>query len=99
MLLAASQGTELQLRIAVLEVLCAKRRTEPQQPALFQNEIEKLTGAPREHMEFTIWYLAQKKLVQRTDSSMLTVTAEGIDWLEERHRTIPRTRRLAAVNQ
>ena len=90
---------ELQMRIAVLEVLCTKRRTEPEAPALFQNEIEKLTGSPREHLEFTIWYLVQKKLVQRTDSSMLAVTADGIDWLEERHRTIPRIRRLAAVNQ
>ena len=90
---------ELQLRITVLEVLCTKRRTEPQQPALFLNEIEKLTGSPHEHLEFTMWYLVQKKLVQRTDSSMLTITADGIDWLEQRHQTIPRTRRLAAVNQ
>jgi curved DNA-binding protein CbpA len=90
---------ELQLRITVLEVLCTKRRTEPQQPALFLNEIEKLTGSPHEHLEFTMWYLVQKKLVQRTDSSMLTITADGIDWLEQRHQTIPRTRRLAAVNE
>jgi curved DNA-binding protein CbpA len=90
---------ELQLRITVLEVLCTKRRTEPQQPALFQNEIEKLTGSPREHLEFTLWYLVQKKCVQRTDSSMLVITADGIDWLEERHRTMPRTRLLAAANQ
>jgi curved DNA-binding protein CbpA len=89
---------ELQLRITVLEVLCTKRRTEPHEPALFLNEIEKLTGSPREHLEFTMWYLVQKKLVQRTDQSMLTITADGIDWLEERHRTIPRTRRLAAAN-
>ena len=68
------------------------------EPALFLNEIEKLTGSPREHLEFTMWYLVQKKLVQRTDQSMLTITADGIDWLEERHRTIPRTRRLAAAN-
>jgi hypothetical protein len=37
--------------------------------------------------------------VQRTDNSMLAITADGIDWLEQRHQTIPRTRRLAAVNQ
>jgi curved DNA-binding protein CbpA len=91
--------TEAQLRLTVLEVLCTKRRTEPQEPAMFLSEIEKLTAAPREHLEFTMWYLVQKKLVQRTDQSMLTITADGIDWLEERHRTIPRTRRLAAVNQ
>jgi curved DNA-binding protein CbpA len=94
----ADFDAESQLRVAVLEVLCMKRRTEPQEAALFQSDLEKLTGAPREHLEFTLWYLVQKKLVQRTDQSMLAITADGIDWLEERHRTIPRTRRLAAVN-
>jgi curved DNA-binding protein CbpA len=89
---------ELQLRIAVLEVLLTKRRTEPLTPALLQIDLEKLTGAPHEHLEFTMWYLVQKKLVQRNDQSMLQITVDGVDWLDERHRTIPRTRRLAAVN-
>ena len=95
----ADFDAEAQMRVAVLEVLSTKRRTEPEQPAMFLGDIEKLTGAPREHLEFTMWYLVQKKLVQRTDSSMLTITADGVDWLEERHRTMPRTRRLKAVNQ
>ena len=95
----ADFDAESQMRVTVLEVLCTKRRTEPQSPALFQSDLEKLTGAPHEHLEFTMWYLVQKKLVQRTDQSMLVITADGIDWLEEKHRTMPRTRRLAAVNQ
>jgi len=90
---------ELQLRMGVIEVLCTKRRTEPQQPGVFQNEIEKLTGAPREHLEFTLWYLIQKKFVQRTDQSLLAITAEGVDWLEQRRQTLPKTRRLAAANR
>ena len=94
----ADFDAEAQLRVAVLEVLCTKRRTEPNQPAMYQGELEQLTGAPREHIDFTIWYLVQKKLVQRTDQSLLAITVEGVDWLEERHRTIPKTRRLAAVN-
>ena len=95
----ADFDAELQLRLAVIEVLCTKRRTEPNEAGLFQSELEKLTGAPREHLEYTLWYLLQKKLVQRTDQSLLAVTVDGVDWLEERRRTIPRTRRLAAVNQ
>ena len=94
----ADFDAESQLRVAVLEVLCTKRRTEPNQPAMYQSELEQLTGAPREHIDFTIWYLVQKKLAQRTDQSLLAITVDGIDWLEERHRTLPKTRRLAAVN-
>ena len=87
------------LRLTVLEVLFTKRRVEPSQPGLFHLELEKLTGRPREHLEFTIWYLVQKKLVQRTDNSLLAITAEGIDYLEERCQSMPLSRRLAAVNQ
>ena len=54
---------EQRLRMTVLEVLFTKRRVEPDQPGVFHGELEKLTGRPREHLEFTIWYLVQKKLV------------------------------------
>ena len=66
---------------------------------MFHLELEKMTGRPREHLEFTIWYLVQKKLVQRTDNSLLAITAEGVDYLEERTHSMPLSRRLAAVSQ
>ena len=47
----------------------------------------------------TIWYLMQKKLVQRTDNSLLAITVDGIDYLEERCQSMPLSRRLAAMNQ
>ena len=86
------------LRVTVLEVLFTKRRVEPDQPGVFHLELEKMTGRPREHLEFTIWYLVQKKLVQRTDNSLLAITAEGIDYLEERGQSTQLSRRLAAVS-
>jgi hypothetical protein len=88
-----------QLRVTVIEVLYAKRRVEPNEPGVYQTELEKLTGCPHEHLEFAMWYLVQKKLLQRTDQSQFAITADGIDWLEERRRAAPRGRRLAAVNQ
>jgi curved DNA-binding protein CbpA len=90
---------EQRLRMTVLEVLFTKRRVEPDQPGIFPRDLEKLTGRPREHLEFTIWYLVQKKLLQRTDNSLLAITVEGIDYLEERNQSMPLSRRLAAVNQ
>ncbi len=89
---------EQQVRITVLEVLYAKRRLEPHEPGIFHIELEKLTGRPREHLEFTLWYLIQKKLVNRTDNSLLAITADGIDYLEQRQQSMPMSRRLAAVN-
>jgi curved DNA-binding protein CbpA len=90
---------EQSLRLTVLEVLFTKRRVEPDQPGVFHLELEKMTGRPREHLEFTLWYLVQKRLVQRTDNSLLAITAEGIDYLEERATSAPRSLRLAANSQ
>ena len=66
---------------------------------MFILDLEELTATPREHLEFSIWYLVQKKLVQRTDNSLLAITADGIDYVEQRHEAAPHTRRLRAVNE
>jgi curved DNA-binding protein CbpA len=100
----ASKGTTLEsdaeseelVRTTVLEVLYARRRYEPNGPGIFVLDLEKLTGTPREHLDFTVWYLLQKKLVQRADNSTLVITADGVDFLEQHHRTRPK--RLAAQN-
>ena len=91
-------GTEQAVRVMVLEVLCSRRRLEPNEPGVFITDIEKLTGRPREHLEFTTWYLVQKKLVQRTDNSLLAITAEGVEYLEEHHGGEGH-RRLRASNE
>ncbi len=74
---------EQQLRGTLLEILYARRRAEPSNPALSQYEISQLTGRPREHLEFTIWYLLQRKYVTRDDSSSLTITVDGVDYIEQ----------------
>ena len=86
--------TERQVRLMVLEVLYTQRRLEPAHPGIFVTELEGLIGRPREHLEFTTWYLVQRKLVQRGDSSQLLITAEGADYLEENHRANQSVRRL-----
>ena len=86
------------LRMTVLEVLYAKRRMDPHEPGVFHIDLEKLTGRPREHLEFTLWYLIQKKLVLKTDNSLLAITADGIDNFEAHRQAVPFARRLAAVN-
>ena len=87
---------EEMVRLTVLEVLYTKRRMEPREPAIFSLDLEQMTGRPREHLEFTIWYLGQKKFVTRDDNSRLVITAEGVEYLEANYRTNGR-RRLAAA--
>lgn len=88
---------EQQLRCILLEILYTRRRTELDSPSLSTYDLSQLTGQPREHLEFTIWYLVQKKLVTKDDQSRITITADGVDYLEHHHTTSVR-RRLQAVS-
>lgn len=91
-------GEEQITRLTVLEVLYTRRRTDPDQPGAFVIDLEQLTGRPREHLEFTVWYLLQKKMIQRSDNSVLTITADGVEYLEQNYQGSPLQRRLRAHN-
>ena len=86
-------------RLTVLEALHAKRRQEPDSSGMSPIELEQLIGRPREHLEFTVWYLTQKKLVQRDDSARLIISADGVDFLEQNYRENLQRRRLQAANK
>jgi curved DNA-binding protein CbpA len=85
-------------RLALLELLYTRRRTEPRQPSLSMLDVEALIGRPREHLEFSIWFLTQKRFIQRGDDSGLTITAEGAEYLENHIDGIAQNRLLRAQN-
>jgi len=85
---------EQHVRLTALEVLYSRRRTEPDSPGLTTLDLESLIGRAREHLEFTIWYLTQKKYVTRSDNSLLAITADGVDYLEASRRDNVQRRRL-----
>jgi curved DNA-binding protein CbpA len=92
-------GMEQSVRLTVLEVLYTKRRVEPYSPGMFAPDLERLTGRPREHLEFTFWFLIQKKLVTRSDNSLLVITADGVEYLEGNYQAVEQRRRLRARNE
>ena len=83
-------------RLTVLEVLYTRRRVEPESPGMAPIDLESLTGRPREHLAFTIWYLTQKKFVTRSDNSLLQITADGVEHLESNYRETLQRKRLNA---
>jgi curved DNA-binding protein CbpA len=85
------------VRLTLLEVLYTRRRMEPGNPGVYSPDLEELLGRPREHLEFTIWYLVQKKLLQRDDNSRLTITAEGVEYLEKNYQATNQRKRLEAA--
>jgi curved DNA-binding protein CbpA len=85
-------------RLTLLELLYTRRRTEPRTPAMSMLDIEALIGRPREHLEFSIWFLTQKRFIQRGDDSGLTITVEGVEYLENNMDGVAQTKLLRAQN-
>jgi curved DNA-binding protein CbpA len=85
---------EQMIRLTLLEALYAKRRIDPESPSIYSTELETMLGRPREHLEFTTWYLAQRKYVMRDDHSRLMITAEGVDYLEQNYGGVRQHKRL-----
>ena len=70
-------------RKGILDLLYTKRCNEPEKPSMNLHELEDLLGCPREHLEFSLWYLKENGLVARMDNGRFAVTAKGVDWAEQ----------------
>lgn len=85
---------ELNRRLAVLAVLYKQRRTHPEKPDVSLGEVERLMGFPRDYMEFTNWYLMKKGYITRADNSAMTLTADGVDFVETQRSNMPTLNKL-----
>ena len=85
-------------RLTLLELLYTRRRTQPYQPSISFLDIAALTGRPREHLEFSTWFLVSKGFVKRNDDSSLVITAEGVEYLEQNIENSSQHRLLRAKN-
>ena len=63
-------------------MLYAQRIRDPEHPTLNVKEIEELLGIPREHLEFSTWYLRENALITRSDNGRFSITARGVDTAE-----------------
>lgn len=86
-------------RLTVLEVLYTQRRLQPDTKGASLLDLEQLTARPREHLEFTTWYLSQKQWVSRGDNSRLLITAEGVDYLEKNYQARASQRLIEAHSE
>lgn len=86
------------IRLTVLEALYTKRRVDPANPGIYLRELERMLGRPSETLEFTIWFLAQKKLIN-TDDARMFLTADGVEYLEDSYKTNLHRKRLLSKNE
>lgn len=74
---------EMNRRLGILCLLYAQRRRNPDRPSITLLELEELMAIPREYLEFTLWYLRQKKYVEVNSGADFSLTASGVDFVEE----------------
>ena len=80
---------ELNRRLAVLGLLYIERRTNPNKPEVSLAMLEKSMGFPRDYLDFTTWYLRDKKYITRTDNAAFALTVLGVDFVESNRANIP----------
>ena len=76
----------------LLSILYVKRRQDTNDPGVGSVDLERLSGCPREHLDFHLWYLKEKGWIRRLEDGLLAVTVEGVDRAnsERRRETTPK---------
>jgi curved DNA-binding protein CbpA len=87
------------IRQGVLSLLYVARRQDASNPGMGIMELERLLGCAEHIMAFHIWYLKEKKWVQRTDTGEFTITADGVDKVAEHDLMLRKDRLLPGPEQ
>lgn len=70
-------------RHKLLSLFYAKRRRDMKNPGVAPTSLESLMGCPESVIQFHLWYFMQKAWIQREESGVLSITAAGVDRIDE----------------
>jgi hypothetical protein len=82
---------EKRKRQGILSLLYGKRLTDPHAPAMTMREFEDMLGCPREHLEFSLWFLKENKWITRADNNKFEITCAGVVMAEADEANTVRT--------
>jgi DnaJ domain len=90
--LQSTQGVpaEIRKRQGILRLLYTKRLTDPLQPAMRVRDFVEMLGCPVEHLEFSLWFLKENKLIHRSDDNHVEITGLGVTAFETEETTFSR---------
>jgi curved DNA-binding protein CbpA len=78
-----SFGIDQKIRHQILSILYIERRREPIESGVGLWRLEKLLGWPEKILDFHTWYLKEKGWIQLTETGGYSITASGVDVVEE----------------
>ena len=82
-------GDDRLARERILSLLYVQRRRSMKSPGLGEVEISRLLNTPLELTEFHLWYIRTKGWVERLDTGHLSITATGVDQVEQSRSLSP----------
>jgi hypothetical protein len=96
---AAPGGRQEDQRIfdGVLSLLYVARRRDPEMGGLGPVYLERMLGVPREHLEFPIWYLKKRGLIETLHTGEVAITVDGIDNIAAKEKALPDDRLLTEL--
>lgn len=83
---------------AILSILYIARRRAPDQAGLAPSHLERMLGTPREHLDFPLWYLKKRGLVEVLENGLLAITVDGVDELGHQRLSLPENRLLGETS-
>jgi curved DNA-binding protein CbpA len=83
---------------AILSLLYIARRRDPYNGGLGSVTMEKLLACPSQHLEFPIWYLKERGWIERLESGLFAITADGVDKIASEDLSLPTNRLLTSSN-
>jgi curved DNA-binding protein CbpA len=89
---------ERELRDSLLQALYTIRRNQPGNAGLSLMALAELSGCSIESMQFTLWYLRGKKLIDTVDDGNFAITVFGVDWIEGKPEHNGRGRKKLAIH-
>jgi curved DNA-binding protein CbpA len=73
---------EMNRRLGILSLLYHRRRLGETRAGISVLDLEKQMAFPREHLNFTLWYLRAKGYVTLEENSDYALTSQGVDYVE-----------------
>jgi len=77
---ASLSWSEVELRLAVLQVLMEARRKKPQTGGASAKMLMDCLNCNMGDIEYVLWYLREKNYITRTESAFM-ITIQGVDYL------------------
>ena len=90
-------GPDAAIRHELLCLFYARRREQGASPALGQVAIEKALDLSEHVIEFHLWYFKEKGWITRWESGGFTITAEGVDQIDETELRLANNLRITSI--